>query len=53
MQTRKIRAMAHSDTMLKQLITLLPGYEFDALAKVHHAGQKFRSYNHWSQYAVA
>jgi hypothetical protein len=42
--------MAHSDTVLKQLIALVPRYEFDALAKVHHAGQKFRSYNRWSQF---
>ena len=42
--------MAHSDTVLKQLIALVPRYEFDALAMVHHAGQKFRSYNRWSQF---
>ncbi len=42
--------MAYNDTVLKQLIALLPRYEFDALAKVHHAGQKFRSYNRWSQF---
>jgi hypothetical protein len=49
-QTKEIRAMAYSDTVLKQLIALVPRYEFDALAKVHHAGQKFRSYNRWSQF---
>ena len=42
--------MAHSDTVLKQLIAFLPRYEFDALAKVHHVGQKFRSYSRWSQF---
>ena len=42
--------MAHSETVLKQLIAFLPRYEFDALAKEHHAGQKFRSYNRWSQF---
>ena len=42
--------MAYSDTVLKQLIALVPRYEFDALAKVYHAGQKFRSYNRWSQF---
>jgi hypothetical protein len=49
-QTKEIRAMAYSDTVLKQLIALVPRYEFDALAKVYHAGQKFRSYNRWSQF---
>ena len=42
--------MAYSDTVLKQLLSFIPRYEFDALAKVHHAGQKFRSYNRWSQF---
>ncbi len=42
--------MAHNNTVLKQLIAFLPRYEFDTLAKVHHAGQKFRSYNRWSQF---
>ena len=42
--------MAQSDTILKQLLVLVPRYEFDALTKAHHAGQKFRSYNRWSQF---
>ena len=42
--------MAKSDTILKQLLVLVPRYEFDALAKAHHTGQKFRSYNRWSQF---
>jgi hypothetical protein len=42
--------MAYSDTVLKQLLTLVPRYEFDTLAQLHHAGQKFRSYNRWSQF---
>ena len=32
--------MAKSDTILKQLLVLVPRYEFDALAKAHHAGKK-------------
>ena len=42
--------MSHCDTVLKQLIALIPRHEFDTLAKVHHAGQKFRAYNRWSQF---
>jgi hypothetical protein len=42
--------MAYSDTVLKQLIAFVPRYEFDALAACHHAGQKFRSFNRWSQF---
>ena len=40
--------MACSDTVLKQLIARIPGYEFDAPAAMHHSGQKFRSFNRWS-----
>lgn len=42
--------MAYKDTILKQLITNIPRYEFDALAEQHHSGQKFRSCNCWSQF---
>jgi hypothetical protein len=42
--------MAYSDTVLKQLLALVPRYEFDTLAQLHHSGQKFRSYNRWSQF---
>jgi hypothetical protein len=42
--------MAYSDIVLKQLIALVPRYEFDTLAAHHHSGQKFRSFNRWSQF---
>jgi hypothetical protein len=42
--------MAYSETVLKQLLSFVPRYEFDTLADVHHVGQKFRSYNRWSQF---
>jgi hypothetical protein len=42
--------MAYSDTVLKQMLALVPRYEFDALAANHHSGQKFRSFNRWSQF---
>lgn len=42
--------MAYRDTVLKQLIALVPRYEFDTLAEQHHSGQKFRSFNRWSQF---
>ena len=42
--------MAYQNTILKQLIANIPRYEFDALAEQHHSGQKFRSYNRWSQF---
>ncbi len=42
--------MIHSGTILKQLVALVPGYEFDILAACHHSGQKFRSFNRWSPF---
>ena len=42
--------MAHSNTILNQLIALFPRHDFESLAKVHHKGQKFRSFSRWSQF---
>lgn len=42
--------MAHNNTILRQITVLLPRHEFEALAKNHHIGQKFRSFNRWTQF---
>ncbi len=42
--------MAHYNTILQQLTSIFPRHEFEKLAKVHHSGQKFRSFNRWSQF---
>ena len=42
--------MAHHNTILSQIVALFPRHEFEALAKEHHVGQKFRSFNRWSQF---
>ncbi|MGI6657325.1 MAG: IS4 family transposase [Desulfobulbus sp.] len=42
--------MAHHNTILRQIIAFLPRHDFDALAKAHHHGQKFRAFNRWSQF---
>lgn len=36
-------------TILNQLTAIFSRHDFEYLAKVHHNGQKFRSYNRWSQ----
>ena len=33
-KTKEIRAMAYNDTFLKQLLSLVPTYEFDSLAQM-------------------
>lgn len=42
--------MAHHNTILSQIVALFPRHEFESLAKEHHVGQKFRSFNRWSQF---
>ena len=42
--------MAHYNTILNQLASIFPRHDFEKLAKVHHKGQKFRSFNRWSQF---
>ena len=42
--------MAHSNTILRQITALLPRHDFEAIARDHHVGQKFRSFNRWTQF---
>ncbi len=42
--------MTHYNTILHQIIALIPRHVFDRQAALHHSGQKFRSYNRWSQF---
>jgi hypothetical protein len=51
-QNKEIRAMAYHTTILRQIIEIFPRHEFDALARDYHRGQKFRSFNRWTQFMV-
>lgn len=42
--------MAHYNTILHQITAFIPRHVFDRHAENHHNGQKFRSYNRWSQF---
>ena len=42
--------MAHYNTILSQITAFIPRHDFDHHANIHHSGQKFRSYNRWSQF---
>jgi len=42
--------MAYHTTVLRQIIDIFPRHEFESIAKDHHRGQKFRSFNRWSQF---
>ncbi|HTP64289.1 MAG TPA: IS4 family transposase [Geobacteraceae bacterium] len=42
--------MAHCNTVLNQVVGFFKRHEFESLARKHHVGQKFRSFNRWSQF---
>jgi hypothetical protein len=42
--------MAHYNTILHQITALIPRHVFDHHAGIHHSGQKFRSFDRWSQF---
>lgn len=42
--------MAHINTILNQITAIIPRHDFDNYAEIHHQGQKFRSYDRWSQF---
>jgi hypothetical protein len=42
--------MAHYKTILSQITALISRHVFDDHANIHHSGQKFRSYDRWSQF---
>jgi len=42
--------MAHSNTILSQILQLIPRHEFERLANQHHSGRAFRTASRWSQF---
>jgi putative transposase len=44
--------MAHSSTVLAQLLKLVPRHDFDGLAAKHHSGGKLRKMSRWSQFVA-
>ena len=42
--------MAHCNTILSQILKLIPRHEFESLAKAHHTGRSFRTASRWSQF---
>lgn len=42
--------MAHCNTILGQILKLVPRHEFESLANKHHSGRSFRSTSRWSQF---
>ena len=44
--------MAHTNTVLAQLLQLIPRHEFQPLAEEHHQGQKLRKISRWDQFVA-
>ncbi len=44
--------MAHHNTVFAQLLRLVPGHQFETLAKSHHVGRCFRKTSRWSQFVA-
>lgn len=44
--------MAHCNTVLSQILKLVPRHEIDTLAKQHHSGRAFRTASRWSQFVT-
>lgn len=42
--------MAHCNTVLSQVVKFFRRHEFESLARANHEGQKFRSFDRWSQF---
>ena len=42
--------MSHHNTVIGQLLKLIPRHEFESLAKEHHTGRAFRKASRWSQF---
>ncbi len=44
--------MAHCNTILSQILKLVPRHEFETLAIRHHSGRSFRTASRWSQFVT-
>ena len=42
--------MVHCNTILNQILNLVPRHEFERLANQHHSGRSFRTASRWSQF---
>jgi len=44
--------MSHCNTILSQILKLVPRHEFEVLANRHHRGRSFRTASRWSQFVT-
>lgn len=46
------QTMSHHNTVISQLLKLIPRHEFESLANQHHSGRSFRKASRWSQFVT-
>ena len=51
-KTRVKQTMSHHNTVIAQMLKLIPRHEFETLANKHHAGRPFRKASRWSQFVT-
>lgn len=51
LHTKEISDMAHANTILHQVLSLIPRPEFEALAQEHSTGRRSRIFSRWNQFA--
>jgi len=44
--------LSHHNTVLAQLLKLVPRHQFETLVKSHHRGRRFRKTSRWSQFVA-
>lgn len=44
--------MAHTNTVLSQILKMIPRHELETLAHQHHSGRQFRKASRWSQFVT-
>ncbi len=44
--------MAHYNTVLNQILKIVPRHDFEQLANQHHSGRSFRKASRWSQFVA-
>jgi putative transposase len=49
---RRNQAVAHSNTVLAQVLKLVSRHQFERLAEQHHVGGRFRKTSRWSQFVA-
>jgi hypothetical protein len=48
---KEILGVAHANTVFHQVLSLIPRYEFEALARKHITGRRSRVFSRWNQFA--